>query len=34
MKKIVSLAKRRGFLFPGSEISGGLTLLNFLLHHE
>jgi len=25
MDKIVSLAKRRGFIFPGSEIYGGLT---------
>jgi len=25
MEKIVSLAKRRGFVFPGSEIYGGLT---------
>lgn len=25
MKKIVSLCKRRGFIFPGSEIYGGLT---------
>lgn len=25
MEKIVSLAKRRGFIFPGSEIYGGLT---------
>ncbi len=25
MKKIVSLAKRRGFVFPGSEIYGGLA---------
>ena len=24
MEKIVSLAKRRGFVFPGSEIYGGL----------
>ena len=24
MEKIVSLAKRRGFIFPGSEIYGGL----------
>src|SRR6266436_6491957 len=25
MEKIVSLAKRRGFIFPGSEIYGGLS---------
>ena len=25
MEKIVSLAKRRGFIFPGSEIYGGLA---------
>jgi glycyl-tRNA synthetase len=25
MEKIVSLAKRRGFVFPGSEIYGGLA---------
>src|SRR3989304_1338308 len=25
MDKIVSLAKRRGFIYPGSEIYGGLT---------
>jgi glycyl-tRNA synthetase len=25
MDKIVSLAKRRGFVFPGSEIYGGLA---------
>src|SRR5581483_10664926 len=25
MDKIVSLAKRRGFIFPGSEIYGGLA---------
>ncbi|MEK7212683.1 MAG: glycine--tRNA ligase, partial [Patescibacteria group bacterium] len=25
MDKIVSLCKRRGFIFPGSEIYGGLT---------
>ena len=25
MQKIVSLAKRRGFVFPGSEIYGGLA---------
>ena len=25
MQKIVSLAKRRGFIFPGSEIYGGLA---------
>lgn len=25
MEKIVSLAKRRGFIFPGSEIYGGIT---------
>ena len=24
MEKIVSLAKRRGFIYPGSEIYGGL----------
>lgn len=29
MEKIVSLAKRRGFIFPGSEIYGGLALPNF-----
>ena len=25
MEKIVSLCKRRGFIFPGSEIYGGLA---------
>jgi len=25
MEKIVSLCKRRGFVFPGSEIYGGIT---------
>ena len=25
MEKIVSLSKRRGFIFPGSEIYGGLA---------
>ncbi|HUX80919.1 MAG TPA: glycine--tRNA ligase, partial [Candidatus Paceibacterota bacterium] len=25
MEKIISLAKRRGFVFPGSEIYGGLA---------
>ena len=25
MEKIISLAKRRGFIFPGSEIYGGLA---------
>ena len=25
MDKVVSLAKRRGFIYPGSEIYGGLT---------
>ena len=25
MKKIISLAKRRGFIFPGSEIYGGFS---------
>ena len=25
MEKIVSLAKRRGFVYPGSEIYGGLA---------
>ena len=25
MEKITSLAKRRGFIFPGSEIYGGLS---------
>ena len=25
MEKITSLAKRRGFIYPGSEIYGGLT---------
>ena len=25
MEKIVSLAKRRGFIYPGSEIYGGLA---------
>jgi len=25
LKKVVSLAKRRGFIFPGSEIYGGLA---------
>jgi len=25
MDKIISLAKRRGFIFPGSEIYGGLA---------
>jgi len=25
MEKMVSLAKRRGFIFPGSEIYGGLA---------
>ena len=25
MQKIVSLAKRRGFVYPGSEIYGGLA---------
>ena len=25
MEKIVSLAKRRGFVYPGSEIYGGLS---------
>ena len=25
MQKIISLAKRRGFIFPGSEIYGGLA---------
>ena len=27
MEKIVSLCKRRGFVFPGSEIYGGLANL-------
>ena len=25
MQKVISLAKRRGFIFPGSEIYGGLA---------
>jgi len=25
MQKIISLCKRRGFIFPGSEIYGGLA---------
>ncbi|MBT4366553.1 glycine--tRNA ligase, partial [Candidatus Peregrinibacteria bacterium] len=25
MEKVVSLCKRRGFIFPGSEIYGGLA---------
>ncbi|MBI1888673.1 MAG: glycine--tRNA ligase, partial [Candidatus Spechtbacteria bacterium] len=25
MEKLVSLAKRRGFIFPGSELYGGLA---------
>ena len=25
MAKVISLAKRRGFIFPGSEIYGGLA---------
>jgi glycyl-tRNA synthetase len=25
MDKVISLAKRRGFIFPGSEIYGGLA---------
>ena len=25
MEKVVSLAKRRGYVFPGSEIYGGLN---------
>ncbi len=29
MDKIVSLAKRRGFLYQSSEIYGGLALPNF-----
>ena len=40
MEKIVSLCKRRGFVFPGSEIYGGLAgtwdyghLGNELLHN-
>ena len=31
MEKIVSLCKRRGFIFPGSEIYGGLAFLILFL---
>ncbi len=29
MEKIISLAKRRGFIYQGSEIYGGLARPNF-----
>jgi glycyl-tRNA synthetase (class II) len=30
MEKIVALSKRRGFVYQGSEIYGGLARINFL----
>jgi glycyl-tRNA synthetase (class II) len=31
LEKVVALCKRRGFVFPGSEIYGGLALPTFRL---
>ncbi len=32
MEKIVALAKNRGFVFPGSDIYGGLQILGIMVH--
>ena len=34
MEKIISLAKRKGFVYPGSEIYGGLLEHGIMVHWE